>query len=357
MNSRRYFSFPLALALALTMLAVFGSKAFAQGGQTSLDPFAALPESELIIVVDTQRILRDAVPRILANDQKTLLQINTGIDGVKGLMGIDARAIRRVVFGARNLSPSMKPENFSGVVIVEGIDTEKALGFMRSGVKGKYTEETYGGSTVYTVTKASEPKLMFDLAVAALDGGMLALGTPAELRASIDALAGRAPRADAALVGTVSRHTSSLVSIGFNIPPSLVSSIAASGSSEGGPNEMIGKALSTLKTFNAALGMTPTGYDMFMAARVESGEQAKSLSDMLIGLQKLALMEQPKNERDKMMQGLLRNVLISSEGSEVQVKTEVPQATVNMLMQSAKGGQQQITNKKPLVRRRTRRRR
>ncbi|HEY0080895.1 MAG TPA: hypothetical protein VGB73_19990 [Pyrinomonadaceae bacterium] len=357
MNRKRFSSFPLALALALTMLAALGTRAFAQGLPSSSDPFTALPESDLIIVLDAQRILSDAVPRILANDQKTLLQMNTGIDGVKGLTGIDARAVRRVVFGTRNLSTNMKPQDFRGVVIVEGIDTEKLLGFARAAVKGKYTEETYGGSTVYTLTKASEPKLMFDVAAVALNSGMFAIGTPEELRASIDAFAGRGTRANPELVGSVSRHSSALVSLGFNIPPSLIPAIAASGSSEGGTNEMIGKALSTLKSFSAALGMTPAGYDMFVAARVESGEQAKSLSDMLTGLQKLALMEQPKTERDRMMMDLLKNVLISSQGTEVQLKTEVSQATVNQLMQSAKGGQPPPATKKPPVRRRTRRRR
>jgi hypothetical protein len=357
MNRKRYSSFPLALALALTLLSALGTRAFAQEPATSSDPFSALPEADLIIALDAQRILRDAVPRILANDQKTLLQMNTGIDGIKGLTGIDARAVRRIVFAARNLSPNMKPQDFRGVVVVEGIDTEKLLGFARAAAKGKFTEETYGGSTVYTVTKASEPKLMFDVAAVALNPGMLALGTPEELRASIDAFAGRGTRANPELVGSVSRHSSALISMGFNIPSSLIPAIAASGSSEGGTNEMIGKALSALKSFNAALGMTPAGYDMFVAARVESGEQAKSLSDMLAGLQKLALMEQPKTERDRMMMGLLKNVFISSEGTEVQLKTEVSQVAINQLIQSTKGTPPPTATKKPPVRRRARRRR
>lgn len=354
MNRRLRPPFPRALASALLvlLLAAFTSSVSAQTEttptttataaattattQASIDPFMALPESDLIIVLDAQRVLRDAVPRILAGDEKTLLQMNTALDSVKVLTGIDARSVRRIVVGLRSLSPNMKKEDFDGVFIVEGIDSEKLLSLVRAGAKGKFSEQQYQGQSVYTFPKSLDPKLSFDLTLAALDTGTLAVGTPSQVRASIDASGGRVPRVSADLAGAATRHPTALVSLAFNVSPAFFDTAKKASDTAGGDSEMISKAFSTLKMFHAAIGMTADGYDLLAAARLETSEQAKSLSDMLGGFKQLALMEPPKNEQEKMFHGLLKNIEISAQDNEVQLKTEVSQASVDSLVKSIK---------------------
>ena len=339
---------PAALALLLAgagapqapaQTAAPAQAAAAPAAATS-DPFAALPaDSEFVMVIDVRRALSEVVPRVLANDQKTLVQMNTAIDGAKTLSGVDLRAIRRVVAGVRGLSPNMKPDQVRGVVVVEGVDTAKLIAFARNAVKGKFTEADYQGTTVFTPITDNNKPINPLVEVAALDANTLVAGTPAELRASLDTAAGRAARAAATgadLASAVSRHASALVSMAFVVPESLKQMIAKGGGDQkqgGNPaGQMVAAALSSVRMLSAAVGMTPAGYDGFVGARLDSNERARSLADTLEGLKKLALMEAPKNDQDRVMQDLVRVTQISAQGDEVQVRTLVSQATVDALV-------------------------
>lgn len=324
-----------ALAAAVVSLAALASVAQAQ---TASDPFSALPASEMIIVVDVHRALTEAAPRILASDQKTLVQMNTGLDGLKTLTGVDLRAVRRLVVGMSGLSPQVKPENLKAVAIVEGIDTEKLLSFARVAKKGQYREQDYQGTTVYTLLTDNNKPINPNVEFAVLDGSTLLAGTPAELRAGLDARAGRGPRADPDLVSAASRHSESLVSLSFVVPESVRQMVANSGtrSTGGGGGDQMGQvvaqALSAVKMVNMAVGLTPNGYNGFVAARLDTADRAKSLSDTLEGLKTLALMEPPKDERGKFLHTVLRATLVGAQGEEVQVKTEVSQADIASLI-------------------------
>ena len=348
-----------ALAAVLAALAALAAPAHAQ---TPSDPFTALPESDVVVVVDVQRALRDAAPRLLASDQKTLLQMNTAIDGAKTLTGIDVRAIRRLVVGLRGISPQMRPENLQAVAVVEGIDTEKLLAFVRVAKKGQYTEQDYQGTTVYSLLTDNNKPVNPNIQLAVLDATTLVAGTPAELRAGLDARAGRGPRANADLVAAASRHTTSLLSVALVVPESLKQMIASSGNKPGGDptGQMVASALSAVKLLNLAVGLTPNGYNGFVSARLDTADRAKSLSDTLEGLKKLALMEAPKSEQQKILHSLLRATLVSAEGEEVQLRTEASQSDISALValaqQKPKASGPSAAPAKPPARRPARRR-
>ncbi|HEV2763860.1 MAG TPA: hypothetical protein VGV38_12840 [Pyrinomonadaceae bacterium] len=323
-----------ALGAAVVTLAALAPAAQAQ----TSDPFAALPESDVVFVVDVHRALTEVVPRVLASDQKTLVQMNTGIDGLKALTGVDLRAARRLVVGLRGFSPQMKAENLQAVAVLEGLDTAKLLAFLQTAKKGQYREQDYQGTTVYTILTDNDKPINPNVEFAALDGTTLIAGTPAELRAGLDARAGRGARANADLVSAASRHTDAVLSVALVVPESLKQMIANSGTRSGGSSDptsqMIGQALAAVTMVNLAVGLTPNGYNGFVSARLDTGDRAKSLSDMLEGLKTLALMEPPKDERGKMLHSILRATLVSAQGQEVQIKTEVAQADITSFIAS-----------------------
>jgi hypothetical protein len=347
MSRRKRFLFPLMLVT--TALAAFAVNAPAQktatpsavaaaaaaASQTSIDPFQALPPAEAVFVVNVQRVLRDAVPRVLANEPKTLLQMNTSIAGFKALTGIDVHDVRRLVIGLRDLSPEkMSKGTFNGVIIAEGIDTEKLLTLIRMQDKTKAVEEDYQGQRIYTRPKSPDKPADWDLSIAALDATTLVVGTASEVRASIDANAGRGARVSAELRESVMLRPDSLASIAFVMPPSILASMPTTG----GDNDMskiFTGALASFKMFRGALGLTPTGYDINVAAKLTDSERAKATSDALEGLRALAVMEAPKTDKDRMMMDLLKQVRISSLEDEVQISTEISQVTVNSLIRAA----------------------
>lgn len=330
-----------ALAAAALSVAALATHAVAQTGS---DPFRALPASDLVVVVDVRRALTEAAPRVLASDQKTLTQMNVGIDGLKTLTGIDARAVRRIVVGMRELSPQqMSADKLKGVAVIEGIDTAKVFAFLRTAKAGQFTEQDYQGTAVYTVLTDNQKPINPNVELAALDAQTLIVGTPAELRAGLDAGAGRGARVSPELAAAASRHSTALVAVAFVVPESLKEMIANSGNKGGtDPNkpggasdptsQMVASALSSLRMFSAAVGLTPAGYNGLVSARLDTAERAGSLADTLSGLKSLTLMEPPKNERDRILHGLLRAAEVSAQGEEVILKAEVAQTDIDALM-------------------------
>jgi hypothetical protein len=370
MNRRKRTPILGALALAVIALGASVSPVRAQTvtAQTAAasDPFAALPESQLVLVFDTQRILREAAPRILASDQKTLLQMNTGINGVKAMTGIDMSAIRRVLVAVPKITPNMKPQDFRGIFIVDGLDTDKLLALIRKTKAGQFTEEDYQGKTIFGIKKpepgqageaATSPIPGFnqEVTLAALEPSTLVFGTAAEVRASIDASAGRVPRASGELIEAASRYPSSLASIALVLPPEMFSSMTDMPKSGKDETDVMGQAilssLSSLKMVHGALGMTPTGYDVQAGVRLTSGEQAKAFGDALMGMQTLALMQEPKGTQDKMMHDLLDRIKISSMGEEVHFRMEMTQAALDDFMRSvrSKAADKEISVIAPVV--------
>lgn len=371
MSRRKRFLFPL-ICLA-TALAAFASDAPAQqtatpsavtvaaaARQTSLDPFQALPPAEIVFVVNVQRVLRDAVPRVLANEPKTLLQMNTSIAGFKALTGIDVHDVRRIVVGVRDLSPDkMSKGTFNGVIIAEGIDTQKVLALIQTQDKTKAVEEDYQGQRIYTRPKSPDKAGDWDMSMAVLDASTLVLGTTSEVRASIDANAGRGERISAELRESVLLRPDSLASIALVMPPAILASMPTT--TAGGESDMskiFTSALSSFKMFRGAVGLTPTGYDINLSAKLTDSERAKATGEALEGLRALATMETPKTDTDRMMMDLLKQVRISSLEDEVQLSTEISQVTVNSLIRAAQlsGTKQPAKKRTPALRRQMRRR-
>lgn len=351
--------------IVLTLILLLLGFDHAARAQSTPDAFAAVPESDIIVVIDVARILSEGVPRVLATDQATLAQMNASLDMFKNMSGgVDARSLRRIIIAARvPPAESLKAgvpnpaTAFRGVVIVEGLDAEKILTLMRQATAGKFVEEKYQDKTVYTMPSKPQPKadgtaatttggtssggapspVPFDAAVVSHDATTLVFGTPAEVRASIDASAGRGPRVGAELVASATRNASSLVSLALIVPPTLVASLPGGDQKTmEGPQGEIMKLLASIRHAYFGVGTTQGGFDVALAGRTDPPEQAKALGDMLTGLRALALLNQPKSDDEKMIQALLKSVQITSAENEFQLKADVPQETVNMLLAAAK---------------------
>ncbi|MBA3440651.1 MAG: hypothetical protein H0T92_12355, partial [Pyrinomonadaceae bacterium] len=201
--------FSIALAAAI---------AFSANGQTPLPPptsttpsataipstssvatsLAALPVSDIVMFVDARALLMDAMPRVLAGDPTKLAQINAQMDQFKASTGIDARAFERIALGIRFVNPAAGVTETGYVAIANSrMDTGSLVAAARLASKGKYQEQKLGGRTMYTFNLGDQlgkltlgpfvismPKGEF--AVSALDANMLALGTPASVRAAVD---------------------------------------------------------------------------------------------------------------------------------------------------------------------------
>lgn len=345
MNTKRRALLPALLLLtALTPAVVVRAQTTAHASVS--DPLTMLPASDAVLVIDHSRILNEAIPRILGNDLTPLAKVFAAGEEFKTKTGIDPRTISRIAVGVRFFNPQVVPDKINkkdfGVVIIGTGDfnPSKFVDFMRSEGKERVHEETYGGQTVYTLDErpkgVTQPKPDVEIpALTVLDANTIALGDLGQVKATIDAKGGNG-RLSSDLVALATRNSNALISLAGNVPPNLAANFMPKGQSGNDEaDKAFGKffdALASIKQLYVAVGMTPTGIDALLGARLGSTEQAQSLGDMLIG----ARQQYAVFIEDKMVRDLINDMKISAEGDEVQLRAELPQTVIAMMLSNAR---------------------
>jgi hypothetical protein len=337
------------LALTLAALAAFTSGAGAQtrrGAQRTTTtapaqrPLAAesvpLPASDALLAVDLEKLFKEVVPRALAGDTARLAQVNADVDAFKTRTGIDARAFERLVVGARIVrleSGALKIDNVTAVA--RGTVNPAALGAsIRAASKGAVAEQTYGGKTVYVTTVNDRVKIfglanvrLKELAVVALDSETIALGEPEDVRAVVDAQAGRRPRADMGMLVSP-KGPNDLIAFGGNVPAGVLEGVET-----GLPG--LDRAISSIQGFYGSVSSAATGIQMMTALRAATAADAKQLFDSLDALKQIAPgLISMAGEKGKFAQSAINSLKITTKANEVQLRLEVPQSDLTTLLRA-----------------------
>ncbi|MCU1266588.1 MAG: hypothetical protein JWM21_2906 [Acidobacteria bacterium] len=294
----------------------------------------ALPQSDALGIVNLRQLLDQAVPRIFAENPAKLAEINAEIDKFKTKTGIDPRSFDQVALGMHYTYPAPGIAKVESVVLASGtFNTASLVAAGRTADKGKYREEKYQGRTIYVFTLDQQVKVLGllnlkinDLAVTALNGTMLALGTPATVRTAIDASKG--PRGlNQELIALATRDPNAAIGFSGNVTPRLIQSIKVS-------NDAVLEDVSKIRQVYGTVGVTEKDVEMFLAARALNVESAKSLSQTLETLKQLgaiyAGMLSPA--KGALARAALGNLKITTIGNELQLRTAVAQAQLATLM-------------------------
>ena len=292
-----------------------------------------LPASDAIAVVDVKRMLRETMPSILGGDAAKLAEANAEVDKFKTKTGVDLHAIDRVVIGIHYTYPTATSTRLETVAIAHGtFDARAVAASVRAAAKGKSREEKYRGATITIINVNDDLKLIGlwtmrvnELAICMIDQNSLALGTPANVRAAIDA--GKAGRAPAALMSLATRDPNAVIGFGANITPELLSKMDVG-------NDTTAKDVGAIRQIYGSVGSTQTDVTMMMVARTDSIESAKNLGDTVEGLRQLGgifimRMAQP---RKALAESALNNLKITARGNEVEVRTQVTAASLAALI-------------------------
>ncbi|HKR02115.1 MAG TPA: hypothetical protein VJT09_15660 [Pyrinomonadaceae bacterium] len=331
----------LLIATLLTILAG-AAQVFAQ-----TDPLSALPTSDVVIFVDSRRIMTEIIPRVLAKDPATLAKLTGALAEVNQKTGINILSIERIVCGVRLLGPvgpKTKKEDVGITIIVRGdFNPEGLIAFLKKEGKGKQHEETYGGKIIYSEPPPDPPRTRTEratVAVTVLDPTTLVIGDLPQVRATIDAAAGNG-RVDEALVRLATRDSSAVIGMAGNVPPSVAEDLR-----QGAPSDEMAqgilKLVGMIKQIFASIGATETDFNIITGMRLGSPEQAQSISDMLLGIRQQVSAKLPgQNERD-----LINSLQISAQNDEVQIRADIKNEIVQDLVASmAKPGKQTTTMK------------
>lgn len=343
------------LAAFSILVALIPANAQTKAHATAADPLAMLPASDVVLVVDHGRIWNEAIPRFFGNDSAHLSKLMSEVEQFKKKTGVDVRSISRIAIGVRFVNPAAMTKNLNKkdlavVVIAQGdFDPGMIVTAMRRDMKERVREEQHGGQAIYTVNEPGKAAAQPDIekvAVTVLDANTVALGDLVNVRATVDAK-GSGARLSPELMALATRSGNALISLAGNVPPTLSASLAPKGSSGNADlDKTVNKFFETvasIKQMYLSAGMTPTGIEAQLGARLASTEQAQSLGDMLLGVrQQYGVFIQ-----DKMIRDLVNNMQITAQGDELQLRAELPQTVIAMMLSNAKKTEVHVTAAPP----------
>jgi len=161
-----------------------------------------------------------------------------------------------------------------------------------------------------------------ELAICALDANTLAFGALPNVRSAIDA-GRRGSDANQGLAALASRDPNAVIGFGANVTGALMKNLNVG-------NDAIAKDVNSIRQVYGSIGTSEAEVALFLAARTDSPEAAKSVSETVTGLKQLGAivivrLAPPKRA---LAQTALDNLKITTRGSEVEVRTQFAAASL-----------------------------
>ena len=335
-----------ASTLALLLAASLAQTALAQspraqatspgGGINQEAALLSLPASDALLLLDVRTLFAEVIPRSLASDSARLAQVNADVEEFKARTGIDAREFDALAVGARIVqlpSGAIKLDHVTAVA--QGrFRAEALIAAARAAAKGGLAEQMHGGKKVYVATINDRLKLfglarmhVRELAFAVLDQNTLALGEPEDVRAAIDAQAGRG-RADTSPL-KFPRDPGTFLAFAGNIPAGAFAGV------ETGISSNVDRAVASIRGFYGTVGSTAAGAQLMTTLRAGSAADAKQLYDVVSALRQIAPgFISMAGAKWGFARGMVDSMKITTKGNEVQLRLDVPQADIATVLKS-----------------------
>jgi hypothetical protein len=303
--------------------------------QAVIYSLGSLPEADLLVYINPQRILNEAVPKLLP--AKDVEGMRKGFEEAKKNSGIDPTKVEYIVLAVRFRKPTADL-NFQApeLMAVSGGDfsAESLLTLARMASQGKlrderYADKTIGLMTIDPIVKESEKnpflKSFSEVGLVALNGNTIAAGSPSYLRAAVDAGAGQG-RINTETLNSLVRDTNVLVSIAGRPWHSFAKSFGMLGTDA---NAREPRCETNLGDFYAALTMDSTNFMLRGVSNADNPDTAKIIANLYSGILRYATSSVP----DESVKSLLRGLSITAEGNEVHTRGDFSQQMVLDLIQ------------------------
>jgi len=324
------------LSLSIAALLIVASSVLL--GQQTTKPASSdvgnyLPASDAVAVVNVKRMLTETMPSILGSDPAKLAQANAEVDKFKTKTGVDLRSFDRVVVGIRYTYPAEKSTKLEMVAIAHGAFNARGLSAAaRLAAQGKVRDEKYHGANITIINVNDQMKVLGlfnmqvnELAICALDDNTLALGTPPNVHAAIDA--GKRGHAASDLIMLATRDPNAVMGFGANITPQLLASLDVG-------NDTLAKDISSIKQAYGSVGSTQNDVTMMVVARTDTADSAKNLGDTVEGLRQLGgiFITRLAQPRRALAESALNNLKVTARGTELEIRTQVAAANLAALV-------------------------
>lgn len=345
------------LALAACLVVALSVQAAAQGlvdARRTREALTTFPDSQAVVFVNIQKIVRDALPRFMPPAELRKLHEEPR------KLGFDVNGVEYGIVGVRMIEPAPPggvPAEF--VVFLRGtFNADSLLSLGRIALDGqgfKATSENYNGKTLDILdlssldkkpdgdgdgpNRSSMPIPYKEIAVTALDANTIAVGVPAYVRDAIDAAAGTGRgRLNAGLIDLASRDDNSLVSFTAALPPSVFQYLDKAPMPKDGEAERL---VRSLRQLNLSAGMTALDFTLKASVNTENATDASAISGFVtmgLAAAENAIREELKKKRGaaaaepRAALAAIRTFTNTTEGNTLLVGFSVPQKTVAALV-------------------------
>jgi hypothetical protein len=353
--NKRFQSKQVALVLFLLAMAAFVSAqtnglviattTTATRPSASMTTLSSLPASDMVIFVDTQRLVTDTLPNFLAGDPALQAKVNAKLDRFQKETGIDTRSVESLAIGLRFPAPPARGE-MKVVAIAHGSFVASDLieaGFAAAKSKENVgrEEQVYEGKKIFILTSphdravaanddSSTPRTDAQrMAVAEMDANTIALGDLESVRATLNpSLA----RVDQGLVDLATRTPNAVASFAGNTPPAAVRGFALG-------NDKADKLIASVRQIYGSVSTVGTEAQTIIAARTDNADQAHDIAQALNGLKLLSKFgiggrSSTNKAQAEALSKLINELSVTSQDNQVEIKLSVTQSDIAPLMRN-----------------------
>ena len=327
----------LAVVIVLAAFALSGKQSeqvVSAAPASSYDLLSALPASDFIISVDTQRVLTEVIPTILVAQPEARAQLESTLEMFKKDLGFDPRLVDAIAVGVNFNSQNLPGATFA--LIARGrfdanAAIESGLSHVTKESRGELTRQTnvYEGRTIHllvpttrtntdnspaneTEFKPSDQVMVF----VALDSNTVAFGNMKSVRATIDASLGRG-RIDDELVQLSTHTPNAVVCFGGKVPPDVARHMRL-GNNEAGNN------IASMKQIYGSLNANGNDGEVLVNVRMESNEDARQLTMALNALKFMAKIGASKDSAErKSIEAMVDSLEVYAVNNEVQITARI----------------------------------
>ena len=324
------------LLLLLVFTLCFAPAAIAQSAPTAL---TSLPEADALIYVSPQRILNDAVPKVMSADEVN--KMRAAFADMKRAVGVDPSTIEYLVIAVRFHKPAADLSFVAPdlMAIASGdFSSESLFTLAELSLQDKVRTEKHGSKTIALMKidpiaaeaeKNPILKPFVEVGAVALNANTLAIGNLRYLKSAVEAAEGGA-RINPEAIQSLMRDPNVLMAASGAPLVSVARSLGLFGT-EMTPRE--GRCDTNFGNFYAAVTMSGTNYSLRGAMNADNPDTAKIITGLLSGLMRQGVDAVP----DKQAQTILKSIRMTPKDNEVMIEADIPgQMIADLVKQETK---------------------
>ncbi|MDH3529261.1 MAG: hypothetical protein OEQ28_06825 [Acidobacteriota bacterium] len=339
---KRVIAFLFAIAFVIGAHQLVSTDVNAAGNDLAV----LLPDSDGVIVLDSKRLVHEALPQLLSSNLPLLEKINGELEKIKSRSGLDLRKFSSVAIGLKNKAGREGENEFDVVILARGdVSVGSLEDLARLASKGKYKKQKSGPRTIYVFSpgdliksNSKSPRdksfiegitdklfkgLSEEIAITAYDSNTVAFGSLERVKETI----GNKPRVNSELLALLERKPGSLANMGMFVPNGMSQYLELE-------DDELGANLDSIRQLQGSFDVIDGITSVSVAAKTNDADKAEELAGTLQAIRGMfAGILKSNGSTDKQVYGrMLESLEVTQVEREIFVDLSVPKSDLDILI-------------------------